>query len=47
MGEATDSFTYMRINYKMEAIKAENGDMENVKQKFLQSYFWKMILKVF
>ena len=35
MGETTDGFTYMWINYKMEAIKAENGDMENVKQKFL------------
>ena len=25
----------------MEARKAENGDMENVKQKFLQSHFLK------
>ena len=47
MGETTDGFTYMWINYKMEAIKAENGDMENVKQKFLQRYFCKMIMKVF
>ena len=24
----------------MEARKVENGDMENVKQKLLQSHFW-------
>ena len=35
----TDHFRYRWNNYKMEARKAENGDMENVKQKFLQSHF--------
>ena len=39
MGKTTDCFKYRWYNYKMEARKAENNDMENVKQKFLQSYF--------
>ena len=38
-GKTTDRFRYRWNNYKMEARKAENGDMENVKQKFLQSHF--------
>ena len=38
-GKTTNRFRYRRKNYKMEARKAENGDMENVKQKFLQSHF--------
>ena len=39
MGKTTDRFRYRWNNYKMEARKAENGDMENVKQKFLQRHF--------
>ena len=39
MGKTTDGFRYKWNSYKMEARKAENGDMENVKQKFLQSHF--------
>ena len=38
-GEPTDRFRYRWNNYKMEARRAENGDMENVKQKSLQSHF--------
>ena len=38
-GKTTDRFRYRRNNYKIEARKAENGNMENVKQKFLQSHF--------
>ena len=37
--KTTDRFRYRQYNYKMEARKPENNDMENVKQKFLQSYF--------
>ena len=33
MGKTTDPFRYRWNNYKMEARKAENSDMENVKQK--------------
>ena len=32
-------FRYRWKDYKMEARKAENGEMGNVKQKFLQSHF--------
>ena len=39
-GKTTDRFRYGESNYKMEARKAENSDMENVKQKFLQSHFF-------
>ena len=35
-GKNTDRFRYRWNSYKMEARKAKNGDMENVKQKFLQ-----------
>ena len=38
-GKTADRFRYSGNNYKMEARKAEKGDMENVKQKFLQSHF--------
>ena len=38
-GKTTDRFRYKCNNYKMEAGKAESGDMENVKPKFLQSHF--------
>ena len=38
-GNTTDRFRYSWDNYKMEARKAENGDMENIKQKSLQSHF--------
>ena len=37
-GKTTDRFRYRWNNYKMEAKKAENGHMENVKQEFLQSH---------
>ena len=39
MGKTTDCSKYRWYNYKMEARKAENSDIENVKQKSLQSYF--------
>ena len=38
-GKTTDRFRYRWDNHKMEARKAENGDMENFKQKFLQYHF--------
>ena len=38
-GKTTDRVRYRWNNYEMEARKAENGDMENVKQIFLQSSF--------
>ena len=38
MGTTIDRFRYRWNNNKMEARKAETGDMENVKQKFLQSH---------
>ena len=34
-GKTTDSFTFGRNNSKMQARKAECGDVENVKHKFL------------
>ena len=46
-GKTTYHFRYRWNNYKMEARKAENGHMKNVKQKFLQSHFCRMITKVF
>ena len=50
-GTIIKRFRYRWNNYKTEARKAENGDMENVKQKFLhshflkddQKFFWKML----
>ena len=38
-GKTTDRFRYGWNNYKMEARKNENSNMENFKQKFLQSPF--------
>ena len=38
-GKTTDRFKYRCNNYTMEAGKAESGDMENIKHKFLQSHF--------
>ena len=38
-GKTTDRFRYRWDNHKMEVRKAENGDMENFKQKFLQYHF--------
>ena len=38
-GKTTDHFRSRWNNYKSEARKAESGNMENVKQKFLQSHF--------
>ena len=38
-GKTADRFRYRWNSYKMEASKAASGDMENVKQKFLQSHF--------
>ena len=35
----TDHFRSRWDNYKSDARKAESGDMENVKQKFLESHF--------
>ena len=37
--KTTDHFRSRGSNYKSEARKAENGNMENAKQKFLQSQF--------
>ena len=45
--KTTDRFRYRWNNYKMEERQAENGDMENVKQNFLQSHLLQMITKVF
>ena len=39
VGNTTDHFRSRRNNYKSDGRKAESGDMGNVKQKFLQSYF--------
>ena len=39
VGNATGHFRSRRKNYKSHVRKAESGDMENVKQKFLQSHF--------
>ena len=38
-GNTTDHFRSIWNNYKSDVRKAENGDTENVKQKFLQSHF--------
>ena len=46
-GKTTDRFRYSWNNYKIEAIKAENGDIENVQQKFLQRHFLQDDRKVF
>ena len=39
VGNTTDHFRSRWNNYKSHARKAESGNMEDVKQKFLQSYF--------
>ena len=39
VGNTTDHFRGRRNNYKSDVRKAESGDMESVKQKFLQSHF--------
>ena len=39
VGNTTDHFRSRWNNYKSDVRKAESGDMENVKQKFLQSHF--------
>ena len=39
MGKTTNRFRYRWNNYKIEGRKAENGDIENAKQKFLQGHF--------
>ena len=38
-GKTTDHFRSRWYNYKSEARKAKSGNMEKVKQKFLQSHF--------
>ena len=38
MGKTIDRFRYRLNNYKVEARQAVNGDIENVKQKFLQNH---------
>ena len=38
-GNTTDNFRSRWNNYKSDVRKAESGNMENVKQKFLQSHF--------
>ena len=38
-GKTSDRFTYRWNNYEMEVRKAKSGDIENVKQNFLQSSF--------
>ena len=44
--KTADRFIYRWNNYKMEARKAESGDMKNVKQKFYKVTFCKIIIKV-
>ena len=39
VGNTTGHFRSRWSNYKSDVRKAESGDMENVKQKFLQSHF--------
>ena len=39
VGNTTGHFRSRSNNYKSDVRKAESGDMENVKQKFLQSHF--------
>ena len=39
VGNTTDHFRSRWNNYKSDVRKAESGDMENVKQKFLQKHF--------
>ena len=38
MGKTIDRFRYRPNNYKVEPRQAVNGDIENVKQKFLQNH---------
>ena len=39
VGNTTDHFRRRWNNYKSNVRKVESGDMKNVRQKFLQSYF--------
>ena len=39
VGNTTNHFRSRWNNYKSDVRKAESGDMENVKQRFLQSHF--------
>ena len=39
VGNSTDHFGSRWNNYKNDVRKVESGDMESVKQKFLQSHF--------
>ena len=39
VGNTTDHFRSRWNKYKRDVRKAESGDMENVKQKFLQNHF--------
>ena len=46
-GKTTDRVRYWWNIHKMEARKAENGDLKNVKQKFLQNQFSQDVHKGF
>ena len=39
VGKITNHVRSSWVNYKNDVRKAENGNMKNVKQKFLQSHF--------
>ena len=39
VGKITNHFRSSWVNYKNDVRKVENGNMKNVKQKFLQSHF--------
>ena len=47
VGNTTDHFRSRWNNYKSDVRKAESGNMENVKQKFLQSHFLQRDLQGF
>ena len=47
VGNTTNHFRSRWNNYKSDVRKAESGDMENVKQRFLQSHFYSRITRVF
>ena len=47
LGNTTDHFRSRWNNYKGDVRKAESGNMEDVKQKFLQSHFYSLITKIF
>ena len=46
-GKTNDHFTNRCNNYKSETRKAESGNMDNIKQKFLQSHFLQSVHKGF